>query len=480
MQLAIDLPLDPTIITDNAWNDILNRISQDGDRHSLKTSSGEKRALGQIFTPLPMARQLISLINDFSKNDLNYADPGAGAGILSAALLSRHAKESLLPPRSLIAYESDIRLHGQWKSNFSNICDNLGMDSKNCMLSSDFYQDAESILTIGSPLGKEKVSRLITNPPYKKLAANSPISLLLKKHGIHAPNHYAAFMALSVEWLEDNGDLLAIIPRSFFNGAYFKKFRKWLETKVSIEHIVGYASRSNFGKNVLQENICLYLTKKSQNSVIRVSLCDHAEANAKYDLLIPKEKIIGEIWKLPSTPQQLKALTENESQPETLSSLGVTVNTGAVETHRSECPNSSQVKVLYSRDFNANGVITWAETKKPRTYALSRAVHRLPCDGSGFVVVKRITANDGSKHRIIPTWISRKTTGLNEISFDNHIQVFSHMGKPLNEGAGTALLAFLQGEMANLCMNAISGTTQVNINDLNALRYPNIWKKEPA
>lgn len=473
MQLA--LPLKATLLSKKTWDDILCRVDKESDNHARVTSKHEKRALGQVFTPLPMARQLISLIRDFSVNNMKYADPGAGSGILSAALLARHASESILPPKSLNAYETDIRLHAQWKKNFGDICKQLGVEKSDFQLYRDFYKNAESILNTGKPLQGGKVTRIITNPPYKKLAADDPVSVLLKQHGIYTPNHYAAFLALSVEWLEEEGDLLAIIPRSLFNGTYFKKFRNWLSKKISIEHIVAYQSRSNFGRNVLQENVCLYLKKSNQRPQIRVTLCEHAEAIATHDLLIPQEQILGGLWKLPSTPAQLKALQENSALPETLESLGLTVKTGAVEVHRPECKNSTRVRVVYSRDFNDKGVITWGETKKPRAFALGRARYLLPDDNSGYVVIKRITANNGNKHRIIPTWISQQSTGFHEISFDNHVQVFSTKGHPLSEKVGMALMKFLESEGANLCMSSISGTTQVNIDDLKELRFPNVF-----
>lgn len=475
MSLPIEQLLQPTLLPEQSWSSILSNIDDLSQYHATQTSSQEKRLLGQVFTPLPMARQLISLITDFSVSKEAYADPGTGTGILTAALLSRHAYESTTPPTSITAFESDVRLHQDWKQNFSDICYKLGVPSKECILSSDFYQEAKALLSTGRSSSGKKVSKLITNPPYKKLAANAPISLLLKEYGIYAPNHYAAFIALSVCWLEDNGDLLAIIPRSFFNGSYFKRFRQWLSASMSIEHIVAYKSRSNFGKNVLQENICLYLKKSEQRPMIRISYCEHAQASATHDLIIPSDQVLGDLWRLPAKPEQLQALKTNTERHHTLSTLGIEIKTGAVEVHRAQCKNSLPVHVFYSRDFDANGTITWGETKKPRRFAFGRGVYHLPDCGSGFVVIKRITANDGDKNRIIPTWVSKKSTGLDKISFDNHIQVFCVNDKPIAENAGLSLMKFLQSKEANLCMSAINGCTQINREDLNALKYPNIW-----
>lgn len=466
--------LKPTIMSDDAWTDILSDIDLLSQNHAKMTTAIEKKTNGQVFTPLAMAKQLVSLIDKFDDKIGIYADAGAGTGILSAALLARHSIESNVPPKSLIAYEKDERLHANWNVNFSKISKKLKMEQGSCNLQSDFYQEAESILTTGKTSCGSEASRLVLNPPYKKLGSKEHLSLLLKSHGIYAPNHYAAFVSLSVQWLKDDGELLAIIPRSFFNGAYFKKFREWLSSKMSIEHIVSYSSRSNFGKNVLQENVCLYLKKCKQRPLIRVSYCEHAEASPLHDLLIPQDQILKDIWFLPSTPDHIIALKENSRLPHTLGSLGLSVSTGAVEVHRPECRKRPPVKVLYSRDFDADGVITWSEVRKPRYFASSRGVFDLTDDNSGYVVIKRITANDGNKNRLLPVWISKETTGLNKIGFDNHLQVFSYSGKPIPKDEGARLVKFLCEKSTNLCVSAGNGTTQINVNDLLALRFPSI------
>jgi adenine-specific DNA-methyltransferase len=186
--------------------------------------------------------------------------------------------------------------------------------------------------------------------------------------------------------------------------------------------------------------------------------------------------MLGKLWVLPSKPSQLNALEKNLDQPHTLDTLGLTVNTGAIEVHRPECKVSKPCTVLYSRDFDSSANVTWNEKTKPRFYASARGVMPLPDNKSGYVVLKRITANDGNKNRLMPAWISKESTGLSEIGFDNHVQVISSNGKPLSKTKGLALVLFLSSIEANECMSAISGTTQINIDDLKALRYPNIDK----
>jgi adenine-specific DNA-methyltransferase len=359
----MSLLLKPTLLPSEQWSKILLNIDMLSQEHALTTGTIEKRENGQIFTPLHMARQLISLIKGFDNKASCYGDPGTGTGILSAALLARHSKESETPPKSLQAYETDKRLHSNWRMNFSEIGHKLSMKHGSLILSSNFYKEAKSILETGAPANGVKATTLVMNPPYKKLGVKEEISILLKEHGIYAPNHYAAFLSLSVCWLKQDGEVLAIIPRSFFNGRYFKRFRAWLSSIMSIEHVVVYRSRSNFCKNILQENICLLLKKRKQCASIRISYCEHAQAPATYDLLIPKEQVLGLLWKLPSSPEQLDALKANQELPNTLSSLGIIVKTGAVEVHRVQDSKKAAITVLYSRDFNSNGEITWLVRK---------------------------------------------------------------------------------------------------------------------
>ena len=51
------------------------------------------------------------------------------------------------------------------------------------------------------------------------------------------PNVYALFMAAAVELLKHGGELIAITPRSFCNGLYFREFRRWLLARMSLRHI---------------------------------------------------------------------------------------------------------------------------------------------------------------------------------------------------------------------------------------------------
>ncbi len=95
--------------------------------------------------------------------------------------------------------------------------------------------------------------------------------------------------------LEPGGQIVAITPRSFCNGPYFKKFRvAFLET-LSLRRIHVFASRNKaFGDdNVLQENIiysAIRETKKPQQVIISAS--DSDDFDHASTLTIPYDQIV--------------------------------------------------------------------------------------------------------------------------------------------------------------------------------------------
>ncbi len=67
----------------------------------------------------------------------------------------------------------------------------------------------------------------ILNPPYYKVRKESAQAKAME-HVVHGqPNIYAFFMAVAADLLLPGGELVAITPRSYFNGSYFTQFRKW-------------------------------------------------------------------------------------------------------------------------------------------------------------------------------------------------------------------------------------------------------------
>lgn len=106
----------------------------------------------------------------------------------------------------------------------------------------------------------EPFDLVIMNPPYKKLAASSRERKLVSSVSTETSNLYSAFMALGVHLLRPGGQLLAITPRSFANGPYFRLFRRYFLERMHLDrvHVFGARNKVFADTAVLQENVILH------------------------------------------------------------------------------------------------------------------------------------------------------------------------------------------------------------------------------
>lgn len=111
------------------------------------------------------------------------------------------------------------------------------------------------------------------NPPYKKINTGSTHRVALRKAGIETSNLYTAFLFLAALRLRNGGEMVAIVPRSFCNGPYFKPFRQAFLSMMALRHIHIFERRNSAfkGDEVLQENIILHAVKGASPSEVTLT-----------------------------------------------------------------------------------------------------------------------------------------------------------------------------------------------------------------
>ncbi|WP_323092367.1 Eco57I restriction-modification methylase domain-containing protein, partial [Aeromonas jandaei] len=116
-------------------------------------------------------------------------------------------------------------------------------------------------------------THVILNPPYKKINSQSAHRLALRTVGIETVNLYSAFVALAVGETAPGGQIVAIIPRSFCNGPYYRPFRDFILERAAIRHMHLFESRNKAFRDdeVLQENIIIRLERGGQQGPVTVT-----------------------------------------------------------------------------------------------------------------------------------------------------------------------------------------------------------------
>ena len=240
---------------------------------------GRKTALGQFMTPSPIARFMATLFDDPGR-PATLLDAGAGIGSLSIAAVARLGQSAAID-----AWEIDQLL----RKHLEQTLELLGVEHR--VHADDFITSAVRQIALASG---RRYTHAILNPPYRKPNSGSVHRALLRKVGIETVNLYAAFIALAVLLMEDGGQVVAIVPRSFCNGPYYRPFRRLLLRTCSLERLHVFESRTMAFQDdgVLQENVIIKLVKaKPQGHVVVSSsndqrLADYSEAT------LPFEKIV--------------------------------------------------------------------------------------------------------------------------------------------------------------------------------------------
>lgn len=432
--------------------------------------------LGQYMTPSSIAEFMAGLFS--YKSPAKLLDAGAGVGSLTAAFFEQalHEKVSV----SSDVWEIDLILGRYLQATLDEYVQ-IGRGKIEAKIhTTDFIEDA--IFTIQS--GATPYSHAILNPPYKKIKSHSSHRKLLRLVGIETVNLYTAFVALTVMLLEESGELVAIIPRSFCNGAYYKPFRHLLLSRCAIRHIHLFDTRNQAFQDdeVLQENIILHVVKgESQNTVTVSTSRDGKFANYQQAIFTAEDIVKstdGE--RFIHIPTTLKDTTLPSLCAHTLSEMGLTVSTGPVVDFRlkeywCDATNPTSAPLIYPHHYS-DGKLTWPKLhKKPNALQHSELVCKNLMPNGHYVLVKRFSSKE-ERRRLVAYHFSPRDISAAQIGFENHWNVFHINKQGLEENLAIGLTTFLNSTVLDQHFRVFSGHTQVNATDLRNMRYPSLEK----
>lgn len=472
-------------------SNFLNQFESTRILTQTSLNPAEKIEFGQFFTPASVAKTMANMFQNIPAN-VKILDPGAGIGGLTAAFVS-HCLTQNEKPKSIYStvFEIDpklvLKLTNTLKS-CGDLCNKEKIDFTYTVLCRDFIED--SVKTIQSRDSLFKIDQpeynfAILNPPYRKILSTSRTRQLLSSIGIETSNLYSAFVWLVSKLLQHNGQMVAIVPRSFCNGTYFLNFRKELTSMMNIQRIHSFDSRDKTFSDggVLQENIILYAQKdgKKPDKVVISHNNDPDDEN----ILIQEvdyDKVIN-----PGDPNHFIRIMPNSldshindevnTLPATLDDLGIFVSTGRVVDFRSRDllrmeSDIETIPLIYPMNLK-EGKIIWPilDNKKAQYLSSHKTNKNLLIPVQDYVFVKRFSSKE-EKKRIYASYFSPENTNSKNIGIENHINVFHRKYGSLSPDLAKGLAVFLNSTLVDLFFRQFSGHTQINAGDLRSLRYP--------
>jgi adenine-specific DNA-methyltransferase len=445
----------------------------------------KKSHYGQFFTPAEIARFMAGLFAQKSEGNGRLLDAGAGIGFLSVAFLERWAGGGFDFQRVEVdAFEIDESLHPHLIQSLEDYGRNQNVVSN--IRSDDFVHAAVDSLSGDLFAGAlPRYTHAILNPPYKKIRSNSLYRSALRRVGIETVNLYSAFAALSLSLLEDHGQLVAIIPRSFCNGPYYRPFREYVLERAAILQIHLFASRNKAFKDdeVLQENVIVALERGARQGDVTVttstdgSFADMETNRYAFDRIVfpgDPERFIH----VPTSPE-FSAIEKSKAVRFTLDDIGIKVSTGPVvdfrlKEHLRDMPDTDTVPLLYPGHFKGQRP-DWPnpKLKKPNAICRNAQTEKWLYPNGFYCVVRRFSSKE-ERRRIIASVVTPESfPNTDALGFENHLNVF-HEGKHgLPEALARGLAAFLNTTAVDENFRRFNGHTQVNATDLWLIKYPN-------
>jgi adenine-specific DNA-methyltransferase len=462
---------------------LLSTLEQKRLQLSRSTEAKRKSNFGQFLTPERTAAFMAGLFPD-GKGSCRLLDAGAGIGSLSAAFLDRWIDGGFnFQQVEVDAFEIDRTLI----SHLSATLDQYARRGRfvGNIYDADFIHAAVQSLSgnlFEKPLGL--YTHAILNPPYKKLNSDSEHRSALRRVGIETVNLYSAFVALAVAQSAPNGQIVAIIPRSFCNGPYYRQFRDFIFERAAIRHMHLFESRSKAFKDdaVLQENIIIRLERGGQQGPVTVStstddgFSDLAINEHPFDrILFPDdpERFIH----VPTTTEK-SAIELSPAVCCSLADIGIKVSTGPVvdfrlRAHLRNMPEAGTVPLIYPGHLSTTGTV-WPVpgSKKPNAIIRNAETEKWLYPNGFYCVVRRFSSKE-EKRRVMASVIDPATFGDHSVlGFENHMNLFHENKRGLPEPLARGLAVFLNTTAVDQHFRRFSGHTQVNATDLKLMKYP--------
>ena len=425
--------------------------------------------------------------------DCKVLDPGGGGGVLTAAAVAELCgRPERSRPAALHAtvWELDARFAGDLDRTFERcqaVCAKAGVAFRSEHRRGNFVLDAAAWADDRNLLDPERRPRFhvaIMNPPYRKLRTDSAERARLSAAGIETSNLYSAFVWLALKLLAAGGELVAITPRSFMNGPYFRPFRQALSRELAFRRIHVYDARdAAFADDgVLQENVIFHGIRGAGPDAIRIT----TSFGPTDDGLLERTMEAADLM-LPHDPERVLHVVPDETDakiaasmrklPHTLAGLGVLVSTGRVVGFRAKdrlrahaAPGDAP---LILPAHCAPGFVAWprASGTKPNALAAAGPGDDLLLPAGWYVLVNRFSAKE-DRRRVVAALYDPARIGADSVAFDNKLNVLRQGNAGLPERLAKGLAVFLNSTAVDAYFRQFSGHTQVNAGDLRSLRFP--------
>lgn len=458
-----------------------------GVEYASTVSKEHKKVKGQFFTPTKISDFMGSIASKPTSKNITILDPGCGTAILTCSLIEKIV-EFGLNAIELVAYESDIKLFPYTEQSLQNLkkwLNEKNVKFKYTLLASDFIED----MSISLKKHSESFDYIISNPPYFKLSKDDKRVKLFQNLVKGQSNIYSFFMAVSVNLLKKDGELIFIVPRSFASGQYFNSFRDYFFSQINLNFVHLFKSRSKtFDRDsVLQELLILKGNKNnSENVTISTSegLKDLQESKLKEyhisEIIDLKSK--AKILHLPTTNYEENVMQLFKSWKNNLIDFNIQISTGRVVSFRSrdllfETYQNTTIFLtpLYWLHNVTKMSINWPNfiPKKSQYINMTEKSKKLLLPNKNYVFLRRFSSKDDKSRLIAAPYFSHYNKNK-LIGVENKLNYIYNLEGELQENEAVGIAALLNSNIFDTYFRTFNGNVNVSATEIRLMPFPPI------
>lgn len=444
-------------------------------------SRSQSKELGQFFTETKTADYMASMLHSICNIELvKILDAGAGEGILTVSAACRCLELGNRRVHAVL-FEVDKDILPALEENMDRL---VKMFIKNGGKFS--YEILNEDFILSRPDKHDRPFHIsIINPPYFKY--NSKVSVysgatsdLFKGN----PNIYASFMAVVSSCLASEGQMIAIVPRSFTNGLYFKGFRHFIQSRMSLERVHIFRSRNRLFKNmgVLQENIICKFVKNEQQPNIEIWSSTCSEDLAESEVVRYSKKLIIDgsnqhnIIRIPESAADGHILSLVEDWPSSFEGNNYYISTGPVVEFRTRefitaKAQKDSIPLLRMHNVKAFRIEWTGKHWKDVRFLLNEGHEKHTCSNKVYVILKRFSSKDEKRRLVAGIHDPEQFKDL-RIGLENHLNYIGIKGEDMALPEAFGLAALFNSTLMDRYFRSISGNTQVNATEIRLLKLP--------
>ena len=452
-------------------------------------SKTENIRLGRLFTKKDTARLMADMLSfDKTKSVYTILDPGAGTGILAAAAIEAVCKN--LPEVKQIfitCYENNPVFIPMLYDNLERIrkkCrHDFGVKLYVTVYEENYLTDSKNHYTVTffDKITEDKFDIIIANPPQDFIEKGSPEALAVG--GVTQLKINAAFLfaSLAARHLEDNGQLVCVLPTQVASASQLTSFRQEMAQTLALRRIHLFVGPQKNAKRAvpLKKNVVLCYAKADKPEIIAITTStDSGKELTKlpeldYSFVVDQND--GTLT-LPKSLEDTKIVQHISKLPETLSTLGLKMSTGLVIDSKCEGllftePVKGALPLLRPSAIK-NGQISFPQPVK-RQY-IAAVDSRLVQKNKNMIIIKRVPAKSDERFLNSAIYMAAQLPAYKYISTHNKVNYIDAKDKneELSPRLAFGLFALLNSTIYDRYLSIVSKSKQINAKEMRDLPLP--------